>query len=73
MPAAKSPEGCGYLGGRWWIDEADVDDGHQEGLSSAREAGAGQLRRRNRVSETELEILKRPARPYFARENMLPR
>ncbi len=57
---------------RRWMDQADVDEGHKEGLSSTEHREMVELRRRNRVLEMELEILKR-ASAYFARENVLPK
>ena len=53
---------------RNWVKQADVDDGHKPGLSSDERAELVALRRKNRVLELEVEILKR-ASAYFAREN----
>ena len=57
---------------RRWMDRADVDEGHKEGLSSDERKELLQLRRDKRVLEMENEILKR-ASAYFARENVLPK
>ena len=57
---------------RRWMSIDDVDAGRKEGLTSAERKELVELRRRNRVLEMELEILKR-ARAYFARENVLPK
>jgi transposase-like protein len=57
---------------RRWKGQAEVDTGRAEGLTSAEKKGLVELRRKNRVLELEVEILKR-ASAYFARENVLPK
>ena len=57
---------------RRWMDQADVEQGHKEGLSKDERAELVRLRRENRVQAMEIEILKR-ASAYFARENVLPK
>ena len=57
---------------RGWLKQADIDDGRQPGLTSDERAELVALRRKNRVLELEVEILKR-ASAYFARENVLPK
>lgn len=52
--------------------QADIDDGRRPGLSSEERAELVALRRKNRLLELEVEILKR-ASAYFARENVLPK
>lgn len=57
---------------RRWMDVADVDEGHKPGVSTDERKELVELRRKNRVLEMEIEILKR-ASAYFARENVLPK
>lgn len=64
--------GISESGLRRWMDRDDVDAGRKEGLTSAERRELVELRRKNRVLETEIEILKR-ASAYFARENILPK
>jgi transposase-like protein len=54
-----------------WV-QADVDNGHKEGLTKDQRAELVRLRREKRVPEMVGEILKR-ATAYFARENVLPK
>ena len=51
-----------------WLRQADVDEGHSEGLTERRAAELVRLRRANRTLEMENEILKRAAAPLRARE-----
>ena len=51
-----------------WINKADVDDGVREGLSDTDAQEIRELRRRNRVLEQEVEILRR-ATAYFAKDH----
>ncbi len=57
---------------RRWMAQDDVDAGRREGVSTDERRELVELRRRNRVLEMEVEILKR-ASAYFARENVLPK
>jgi transposase len=50
-----------------WMQQADVDDGIKDGLTTAEHDELVQLRRRARRLEQENEILRRAA-AYFARD-----
>ena len=55
---------------RRWMSHGDVDAGRKEGPTSSERKELVELRRRNRVLEMELDILKRPS-AYFGRRNIL--
>ena len=57
---------------RNWVNRDQVETGDREGLTEAERKELVELRRRNRVLETEVEILKRAA-AYFAKEGVLPK
>ena len=52
---------------RAWVKQADIDDGHRDGLTTGEREELAQLRRENRVLREERDILKR-ATAFFARE-----
>jgi transposase len=57
---------------RRWVAQDDVDAGRKAGVTTDEHRELVALRRRNRVLEMDIEILKR-ASAYFARENVLPK
>lgn len=56
---------------RNWMKQADIDDGKRQGLNTDERAELVALRRKLRMAEMEVEILKRAA-AFFAQES-LPR
>ena len=74
QPVAKTASDLGISESclRRWMAQDDVDAGRREGISTDERRELVELRRRNRVLEMEVEILKR-ASAYFARENVLPK
>ncbi len=64
--------GISESGLRRWMAQDDVDAGRRAGVTTDEHKELVALRRRNRVLEMEVEILKR-ASAYFARENVLPK
>ncbi len=52
---------------RNWLRKADIEDGNRPGVTNAEVAEVRELKRRNRVLEQEVEILRRAA-AYFAKD-----
>jgi transposase len=52
---------------REWVKQADIDDGHRDGLTTAERQELAQLRRENRRLHQDVEIPKR-ATAFFAKE-----
>lgn len=64
--------GISDSGLRKWISQAEIDQGHQQGLSTADREELSKLRRENRVLKMERDLLSRAA-AFFAQENVLPK
>ena len=52
---------------REWVKQADIDDGHRDGLSSDEREELSRLRRENRRLQADVDLLKR-ATAFFAQE-----
>ena len=51
-----------------WLRKAEIEEGHIDAMSPTQLAENRELRRRNRVLEQEVEILRR-ATAYFAKDH----
>jgi transposase len=74
QPVVKTAEDLGISESclRNWMAQAEIEAGARPGSSTDERKELVELRRRNRVLEMEVEILKR-ASAFFARENVLPK
>lgn len=52
-----------------WLKLADIEDGHQPGVTAGESAELRELRKRNRLLEQENEILRRAAAYFASREH----
>jgi transposase len=52
---------------REWVKQADIDEGHRDGLTTDERAELARLRKENRDLQRDVEILKR-AMAFFAKE-----
>lgn len=52
---------------REWVKQADIDDGHRDGLTSDEREELSRLRRENRRLQADVDLLKR-ATAFFVQE-----
>ena len=52
---------------RRWVEQADIDSGQRDGLTSGDRAELQELRRENRRLQADVDLLKR-AMAFFAKE-----
>ncbi|MDQ3643917.1 MAG: transposase [Actinomycetota bacterium] len=57
---------------RNWVNQADVDEGKKDGVTTEEQAEVARLRRENRVLRMERDILVKAA-AFFATENVTPK
>jgi len=58
-------EGCLHN----WLKNADIEEGHREGLTGAERTQLRELKKRNRLLEQENEVLRRAA-AYLSQANL---
>ena len=57
---------------RSWLAQADIDEGHRQGVTTSERDELARLRKENRVLKMERDLLSRAA-AFFAQENVLPK
>lgn len=57
---------------RSWLAQADIDEGHRQGVTTSERDELARLRKENRVLRMERDLLSRAA-AFFAQENVLPK